>query len=283
LYIILGILAFFVLIFTVRARVTIEMKDELFLSVSVLGITIKILPKKPKKYDLKKYTPKKIAKRDKIAAEKAAKKAEADKKKKAEKEAKKKQKKEEQAKLTKAEKKAIKAKKKASMPKIPDMLSLFLKIIKLFFSGLFSKFHFHVARLRIKVGSSDAATTALMYVGICHAINPVLNFLDKHSNLHGRKNADIDVSPDFLSEELKLDIKLGFSTSLGGILGVAIKAGFKFIFGWFKIKPSAPAQPATSVASGTGKSEKNDTDSKKTDSDPKIADGDKSGGKKKGK
>ena len=236
----LCILAFFVLIFAMRVRITVEMKEDsdLSLAVSVLGIKIKILPKKPKKYDLKNYTPKKIAKRDKKAAEKAAKKAEAAKKKKAEKEAKKKQKKEANAKLTRAEKKAIKARKRAKRPPLPDMLSLFLKVIKILFSGLFSKFHFHVARIRIKVGSSDAATTALMYVGICQAINPVLNFLDKHSNLHGRKNADIDVAPDFLSDELKIDIKLGFSTSLGGLLGALIRTGFAFIFGWFKIVPA---------------------------------------------
>ena len=146
------------------------------------------------------------------------------------------------------------------------MLSLFLRVIKILFSGLFSKFHFHVARLRIKVGSSDAATTALMYVAICQAINPVLNFLAKHSNLHGRKNADIDVSPDYLSEELKIDIKLGFSTSLGGLLGALFRTGFSFIFGWMKIVPSVPEhtlpkmpeKPSTdkpSPADGDGKAE----------------------------
>ena len=138
------ILAFFVALFTIRIRVNLEMKDELSLSVLAFGIKIKILPKKPKKYNLKNYTPKKIAKRDKAAAEKAAKKALKKAEKKKQKETAKQKKKEEQQKLTKAEKKAIKARKKASRPPIPDMLSLFMRVIKLFFSGLFSKFHFHV-------------------------------------------------------------------------------------------------------------------------------------------
>ena len=258
-----------------RVRVTVEMKEDsdLALTVTVLGINIKILPKKPKKYNIKNYTPKKIAKRDKKAAEKAEKKRIAAAKKKAEKAEKKKQKKEAAAKLTKAEKKAIKARKKAKRPPIPDMLSLFLRVIKILFSGLFSKFHFHVARLRIKVGSSDAATTALMYVAICQAINPVLNFLAKHSNLHGRGNADIDVSPDYLSEELKVDIKLGFSTSLGGLLGALFRTGFSFIFGWMKIVPSVPEHTlppmpqkpvadASSPADGDGRAK--DTKSQKS-------------------
>ncbi len=130
------------------------------------------------------------------------------------------------------------------------MLDLFTRIIKIFFSGLFAKFHFHVARIKIDVGSDNAAATAMICVGIRTAIRPVLKFLDKHSNLHGMKHAEIAITPNYLSEEIKADVKLGFSTSLGGILGVAVRAGFSFIFGWFKIKPSVPSdiERAASIA-----------------------------------
>lgn len=239
---ILSILAFFVILFTVRIRVNLELKDELSLSVIAFGIKINILPAKPKKYKIKNYTPKKIAKRDAKVAQKAAKKAEKQRLKAAEK----KKKKEEQKKLTKAEKKAIKAKKKASMPPLFDMIGLFANIAKLFFSGLFSKLHFHVARIRITVGSSDAATTAMMYCGICTAMKPVLMFLDKYSNLHGMKNADVFITTDYLSEELKLDLKLGFSMSLGGLLGVVLKVAVKFLVGWISIKPEAPSENKSS-------------------------------------
>ena len=254
----LCILAFFVALFTIRVRVTLEMTDELSLSVLAFGVKINVLPKKQKKYNINDYTPKKIAKRDKKAAKKAALKA----KKKSEKAAKKKQKKTEDAKLTKAEKKAQKAKKKAKRPPIPDMLSLFLKIIKMFFSGLFSKFHFHVARIRISVGASDAATTAMLCTFVCASINPILNFLDKHSNLHGRKNADIAIVPDYLSEEFKFDVKLAFSTSIGGLLGVLLRSAFSFIFGWLKITPSSGQ--SVSQSSETSSSQK--SKSKKTSS-----------------
>lgn len=239
---ILSILAFFVILFSVRIRVNLELKDELSLSIIAFGIKINILPAKPKKYKIKNYTPKKIAKRDAKAAQKAAKKAEKQKLKAAEK----KKKKEEQKKLTKAQKKAIKAQKKASRPPLFDMVGLFANIAKLFFSGLFSKFHFHVARIRITVGSSDAATTAMMYCGICTAMKPVLMFLDKYSNLHGMKKADIFITTDYLSEELKLDLKLGFSMSLGGLLGVVLKVAIKFLVGWISIKPETPPKNTAS-------------------------------------
>ncbi len=241
LYIILGIIAFFALIFNLRARVTIDMADELKLTVTVCGIKINILPKKPKKYKLSNYTLKKIAKRDKKKAIKDAKKAEAKAQKKKKKAEEKQRKKEEQAKLTKAEKKAIKARKKASMPPIPPLISLLLKTLGYFFPGLFGKFHFHVARIKLTIGGSDAAQTAIMYYAITNAIGPTLSFIDKHSNLHGRKTAEIDVRPDFLSDEIKADVKIGFSTSIGSILAKLIGAAFKFVFGFIKIKPSAPA------------------------------------------
>ena len=238
LYIILGIIALFVLVFTVRIRVTVDMAEELKLNVRVFGINIKILPKKPKKYKISDYTLKKIAKRDRKNAEKEAKKAAAKAGKKAKKDAEKKKKKEEEAKLTKAEKKARKAEKKASMPPIPDLINLLTSIIKFFFPSLFLKFHFHIARIKIKVGGADAAKIALTYYAISNALGPALSFIEKHSNLHGMRRADIEISPDYLSEEIKADVKLGFSTSIGGILGILIKTGFKALFGYMKIKPS---------------------------------------------
>lgn len=266
LYIILGIVALFVLIFSVRVRIDIEMRDELILTAGALGIKLKILPKKPKKYNLRDYTPKKIAKRDKKNALKAEKKAKAAAEKKVKKEADKKKKKDEQAKLTKAEKKAIKAQKKASQPPLPDMISLLLKTLKFFFPGIFKKFHFHVARIKIKVGSADASQIAVMYLVISNALGPVLSFIDKYSNLHGMKRAEIEIAPDFLSEEIKADVKLGFSTTIGGIVGTVLATAFKFVFGYFKIKPSAPMPKEEKKAENNSNEQKSISDNKNAES-----------------
>ena len=50
------IILFFVFLFTVHAYITIEMADDMALTIRILGIPIKILPKKPKTYNIKKYT-----------------------------------------------------------------------------------------------------------------------------------------------------------------------------------------------------------------------------------
>ncbi len=240
LYILLGIIALFVFLFAVRVRVTIDMAEEMKLWLTVCGIKINILPKKPKKYKLSNYTLKKIAKRDKKKAIKDAKKAEAKALKNKKKAEAKQKKKDEQAKLTKAEKKAIKSKKKASRPPLPPLISLLLDTLGFFFPGLFGKFHFHIARIKLRIGGADAAQTAMLYYTVTNALGPMLAFIDKHAHLHGSRRAEIDIAPDFLSDEIKADIKLGFSTSLGGILGSLIKTAFKFVLGYIKIKPSTP-------------------------------------------
>ncbi len=245
LYIVLGIFAFFALIFNLRIRVTIDMADELALSVMVCGIKINILPKKPKKYKLSDYTLKKIAKRDRKNAIKEEKKARAKALKKKKKAEAKKRKQEEEAKLSKAEKKAIKARKKASMPPIPPLVSLLVKTLGYFFPGFFGKFHFHVARIKLRIGGADAAQTALVYYAVTNALTPALNFIEKHAHLHGRKTAEIDIRPDFLSEDITADVKIGFSTSIGSILATLIGTAFKFMLGYIKIKPSVPAAPKT--------------------------------------
>ena len=226
----LSVLAFFVLIFTVRARITLEVADELSLSIRLFGIKFPILPKKPKRYKLSDYTPKKIAKRDKKKAKLDAKKAE----KKRQRELEKQKKKQDKQELTKQEREA----KRASRPPLPDTISLFSRIAKRFFSKFFRHMHFHVARIKIKVGAPDAAKVAMLYCGICTALKPTLIFLDKYSNLHGMKRADIDIATDFLSEKLTINIKLGFSMSLGGLLAVLLRTLFDFLMGWLKIKPS---------------------------------------------
>ena len=237
----LSVLAFFVLIFTVRARITLQVADELSLSIRVFGIKMPILPKKTKKYKLSDYTPKKIAKRDKKKAKTEAKKAE----RKRQRELEKQKKKQDKQKLTKQERDA----KRASRPPVPDTISLFSRIAKLFFSKLFRHMHFHVARIKIKVGASDAAKVAMLYCGICTALKPTLIFLDKYSNLHGMKKADIDIATDFLSEKLTIDIKLGFSMSLGGLLAVLLRTLFDFLMGWLKIKPSQSKDDSKDVTS----------------------------------
>ena len=235
------IVAIPVIIFTVRVKVTIEANDSFALWVSFLGIRYTIFPKKPKKYKISNYTKKKIAERDRKAAEAAKKKAEAKAKKKAEKLKKKRQKKDADKKLTAKQKREQFKEKMAKWPAIDDSADLLITVLDKFFTSFEGHFHFHVARIRIAVGSDNAARTALLTTVIDSSIEPLLFFIDRHSKLHISRNADICVYPDFLSEKIKYDVKLAFSTSLGAFLITVIKTAITGYMGWTDIQPAPKA------------------------------------------
>ncbi len=249
-WIILGVFGFivllFVLLFTVHAYINIDLKDELALTVRVLGIPIRILPKKPKKYNIKKYTLKKIRKRDAKAAKKAIKKKAAAKKKAAEKAQKKAEKKAAEAKLTKAEKKAIKKAKKAKRPKVNEFIPLVTRIVGLFFSRFFGKIHIKVARLNIRVGGGDAMAVAMTYGVVYQSVGYLFKLLEKICHVDGLKKAEVSVVPDYTVSGIVFDCDLTFRVSLGNLVGAALKAGFAFLRGYLKIKPD-PDHPKTTV------------------------------------
>ena len=236
------IVLFFVFLFTVHAYITIEMVDDMALTVRILGIPIKILPKKPKTYNPKHYTLKKIRKRDAKAAKKAAKKAAAKQKKKDEQAKEKADKKAELAKMSKEERRALKEEKKASRPALTDLIPLVCKTLGLFFSRFFGKLHIKVAKLHVRVGAADAMQAAVIYGAVNQSVQYLVEFLRKISHVDGLKKADIRVEPDFLSEKIEFEFKLTVRVSLGNVLGALLKAGWKFLVGFVKIK-SDPDHP----------------------------------------
>lgn len=244
-WIILGVVGFIVLLlillFSVHAYITIDLKDEFALTVKVLGIPIHILPKKPKKYKIKKYTLKKIRKRDIKAAKAQAKKAEAAKKK-AEEKAKKKA---ELAAMTKAERKALKKEKKAKRPKMTEFIPLVARVAKLFFSRFFGKLHIKVARLNIRVGGGDAMAVAMTYGMVNQSVGYLFKILEKICHVDGLKKAEITVVPDYTLKGMAFDCNLTFRVSLGNVVGAALKAGIAFLLGYLKIKPD-PDHPRPS-------------------------------------
>ena len=245
-WIIVGcIVLFFVLLFTIPAYVTILFQENLALTVRLFGIPIRILPKKPQSYNLKKYTLKKIRKRDLKEEKKRLKKEAADAEKAKKKAVKKKQAAEEKANMTKEEKAA----KKAERPKVTELVPLIGRVAKLFFSRFFGKLHIRVMTLHIKVAADNAAATAIQY-GIVHqSVSLLMTGLKKICPVHDLKKADIAITPDYTVSQPSVDVHMEFRMSLGNILGAVFKAAFAFLRGWFRIKSnprssSVPVPPA---------------------------------------
>ena len=218
LYIIGGILLFFAFIASLRAEVLIAYSDDLALTVRVLGIPIRILPKKKKKVKISAYSKKNRAKYEAAEKEKALKKA----KKKKEK----KKKKDEAKAKEKADKAAGKVKPKKPIGDIIDMIKDLVAVAV----GRFAKhLRIRVARLHIGVATGDAASTAILYGAIAPAVACIAALLDSTSTLRHPARSDVDIHADYLSEKMQIDIEIGFSICVWQVFDILFRTGFRLV------------------------------------------------------
>ncbi|MBR5124510.1 MAG: DUF2953 domain-containing protein [Clostridia bacterium] len=226
---------FLVVLFTVHINVNVSMNENMALILRIFGIPIKLLPKKPKKYNPRHYTLKKIRKRDAAAAKAAEKKRQRKAKRKAEDAA-------EKAKKTAEERRAEREARRASIPAITDLVPLALNVTKLFCSRFFGKLHLRVAKLHVRIGASDAMTAAVVYGLANQAVQYTMEFLNKFCRVDNYSRSDIRIEPDFLIENVAFEFDLNVRVTLGGVVGALLKAGWKLLTGYLKIKPS-PTNP----------------------------------------
>ncbi len=233
--VLLFLLLVLVLLFTVRFYITLDMDHTMSLTVRCLLWTYKVLPKKKKDYNIRRYTLKKIRKREKKAAKKAARAAS------------KRQKRSKEKVwernlmhfLTPEEQRAYKRAKKATRPALSDLVPLIRRVLKLFASRFFGKVHIKVARLNVRVGSSDAMKAAVLYGVVNQSVQYLVEGLNQFTHVDGLDKAEINIAPDFLSDKIEYDFNLTVRLSLGHLVAALLKAGWKLFFGYLDIKPDA--------------------------------------------
>lgn len=208
-----AILLFFVFLLSLKATITIAYADELTLSVRVLCIKIRILPKKEKRgpRSMSRRSAERIREK---ARKKAQKKREAAKAK---------------AEAKRQKKEAAKGKPKKSMSEILDIVSVIREIAAEVIRRFFKHLRIDVARVKIKVATGDAATTAVAYGAACTALNVLLPVLSEVKNFSLPRERDFSVEPDFLGETPELDVKLLFSLRVWHLFSVAFGALKKFL------------------------------------------------------
>lgn len=223
---VIGIIALvFVLIGSLRATVTVEYSGEVRLCVKVLFFKIKILPAKKKKAGPFSMSKKKAEKIRKSLRKKAQKKKEKAEKKRLQKEEKKRKK----------ESGELPQKKKISLSQILDLISLAKDVLCAVISKFFGHLRVDVARLRISIGTPDAATTAMYYGIICDALTHLLPLLEGLKGFDLPKSQDISVETDFLSEEIRADVKISVSLRVWHVFHVIFAAIGKAIKGLFRM------------------------------------------------
>ena len=208
------IFLFFALILSLKAKITVIYNGEIVLFLKILGIKIKILPKKARKKGPHSMSEKKAQKIKAKLEEKAKKKA-----------AKKSIKDQEKSKA----KLSGKPRPKKSISEILDVISaikdIASRVIKVFFKHL----RIDLARCHIAVATGDAATTAIAYGAICDASLHLFHVLEGVKGFDLPARQDFSISADYLSEQTKIDIKISFSIRVWHVLHAAFAALKAFV------------------------------------------------------
>lgn len=234
------ILLFFWLIGMIRANVEVIYNDSVQVAVKVLGVRIQITPKKKKVPKLSDFTPKKYRKR--LAQDEAKRlKAEAKKaKKQAKKDAKKAEKKrlEEERKKAKAEGRTLpedekkKKKKKMELADILGWVYVGLDALKGLGKSFGKHFEIEAVKMKIAVGSEDAAQTAILYGIIVQMAAYLVEGLSAITNFRCKRREEMQITADFLSEKLVMDLHFIFKLRVWhvfALLFAAIGAALKRI------------------------------------------------------
>ena len=234
------ILLFFWLIGMIRANVEVIYSDSVQVAVRVLGMRIQITPKKKKVPKLSDFTPKKYRKL--LAKDEANRlKAEA---KQAKKQAKKDAKKAEKKKLDEARKKAKaegkilsqdekkKKKKKMGLAEILGWVYVGLDALKALSKSFGKHFEIEAVKMKIRVGSEDAAQTAILYGIIVQMAAYLVEGLSAITNFRCKKREEMQITADFLSDKLVMDLHFIFKIRIWhvfALLFAAIGAALKRI------------------------------------------------------
>ena len=193
LWIILGFLGLLLLISMLTAHAVIEYQDDVTLTLSVLFFKIPLFPAKKKKVRISDYSLNSIKKRKKKKTQNKKKKS------------------------------------TASVPKpkeekgILEKLENVQKLLSVLFRNTFGHLKIRASRIRIQVGTGDAASTAILFGAVNGALAAVFETLDHFGKLKSKKQDVIDVTPDFLAEKTTADIRIDFSLRVWQILDIAIK------------------------------------------------------------
>jgi hypothetical protein len=182
-----------------RAVLTLSYKEELSLTLKVLFVGIRILPKKDKRKKIRSMSRRKAKRiRAKLAKEAEKKRLKAQEK-----------------------KQEASSKKKRSLKDILDTVDFALSLIKTALGHVFGHISVRVARFKITVGTPDPVSTALAYGALSQVLSYIATLLESNKRIKGLKRADISLESDFLSETFTADIKLSFSLRVWQLIHIA--------------------------------------------------------------
>lgn len=207
LIIIFFILLLIALILLIRIKVVIDYKGEdIRLKLHILGIPIRLLPRKQKKKKIK-LSDYSYRNRQKALQKKPKK--------------------------EKKKKESIKIKEK---PPISEAIPTIAEIVKYLLKKFFGHLRIDVTEIKITVGTDDAAKTAIMFGIVNQAAAALFDLLSTITNVKKNRKNEIAVYADFTSEKTNININLGFSLRIWHLFSIAFGALFKYLKNMLKSK-----------------------------------------------
>ena len=216
LYIVLGIILFFVAVLSVPLHITIGYDNKINVSIKYLFIKLDLLPAKtkPKKEKPKKEpAPKEEKPEDKTPKEKKP-------------------------------NPLLEMVKANGYDGMMNVLSNLGRIFKIYGGKLMKSVVFDEIYLYICVGTGDAAATAIKYGQTCQKVYPLMGFLCSNNVV---KKYDIDVDSDFLANKTEGEFFFDMHLCLRKIINASVAMVVRLVFGvvltFIKGGKKKPVQP----------------------------------------
>lgn len=201
LYILLGIVAFFLIVLSIPVHISIGYDDKIRLSIRYFFIKLNILPSKQK--------PKKEKKPKEPKSEKPP------------------------------EEKPDKPKEKKPNPILEmvkanghdgmmTVLTNLVRILKIYGGKIFKSVVFDELDLYIDVGTGDSAATAIKYGQTCQKVYPLIGFICSNNVV---KKYDVNVQADFLANKTVSEFYCDFHICIRKIINASIAMVVRLVFG----------------------------------------------------
>ena len=211
LYCLLALAALIILLLLTPVRVRLRVDETGGLTVRVHTAHIPIFrhPAKQKAPKIKDYSPRAIKKRQKKQARKQAR-----------------LQKKQTAKKAAFAHAASRGKRTLAqkVQKLTDTLSLITSLIDALHEKAFRAAHVHLYALQLRIGTGDAARTALLYGVICPAASALLQAIHQCSNLHVHHPKRMCVQPDFVNDTFHVEIDIALQLRVHHLLSLGLGA-----------------------------------------------------------
>ncbi len=206
LYIILGIIAFFVVLLSIKFCVTVHYEDDIELSVKWLFLNIKILPKKEKEDKKKKEKKKEPKKEDKPKKESEIVK---------------------EPKKKKQDNMFVRFYKNRGVSGVVQLLKDTAKAVGGMFKRIGRAFLFEELFISLTVGAGDSAETAIKYGKTCSAAFPAMGLIVSTMRV---KKYSIEINPDFINGSNGAKLHTKISVRPIKLINAVIIVAFELLF-----------------------------------------------------